>query len=310
MNRKMAGQPDRAGKTGWLLLVCFLGACALSTWAVWAMVTAQDAVIAETSKDNPTTANPTTAPPQSGNFADAADEATSDAADEATSKETPKRVAPKVKGKWVKISPQDDVWIDKVQKVVRVDGEVCNHRGQLEMFVCPKGTKEYESVVAVRSTAHMVHAGLLAIGAKSGQPVQFEPEYKAATGDRIDVTIVWVDQQGKQQQTRGQRWVRHFETKKELEYDWVFAGSLFWKDPDSGKSYYQAEVGDLICVSNFSTATMDLPVKSPQDNADLLYEAFTERLPPVGTPITMLLKVKAKPKMPRIPAEKDGATAK
>ena len=72
-------------------------------------------------------------------------------------------------------------------------------------------------------------------------------------------------------------------------HDWVFAGSQFWKDPDTGDEYYQAEGGELICVSNFSTATMDLPVESTQSTAELLFEALTENIPPVGTEVRLIL---------------------
>lgn len=50
----------------------------------------------------------------------------------------------------------------------------------------------------------------------------------------------------------------------------------------SGNKHYLAENGNVICVSNFSDAMLDLPIKSTQVNAALMFEAFTERIPPVG----------------------------
>ncbi len=83
---------------------------------------------------------------------------------------------------------------------------------------------------------------------------------------------------------------------KLLEADWVFAGSSLYTDPDSGERFYQAEAGDLICVANFATATLDLAIQSSAGNDDLLFEAYTERLPPVGTKVTLELQPKkAKP---------------
>ena len=46
-----------------------------------------------------------------------------------------------------KLSKTGDVWFDKKRKAVVVDGQVCLREGQLEMFACPKGTKEHESVL-------------------------------------------------------------------------------------------------------------------------------------------------------------------
>jgi hypothetical protein len=37
---------------------------------------------------------------------------------------------------------------------------------------------------------------------------------------------------------------------------------------------------------------LDLPVKSSQDNQELLYEAFTEHIPPLGTRVRLVLTPK------------------
>ena len=71
----------------------------------------------------------------------------------------------------VKLSKTGDVWLDTKRKAVVVDGQVCLREGQLEMFACPKGTKEHESIISLNSKAEEVHAGLLAAGAKPGSPV-------------------------------------------------------------------------------------------------------------------------------------------
>ena len=70
---------------------------------------------------------------------------------------------------------------------------------------------------------------------------------------------------------------------------WVLAGSSFWTDPVDGKEYYQADGGDLICLANFPTAMLDLPIPSTQSNEALLFEAFDGRVPPVGTDVELLL---------------------
>src|SRR5262245_50638653 len=91
----------------------------------------------------------------------------------------------------VKLSKTNDVWLDPKRKAVVVDGQVCLRAGQLEMFACPKGTKEHESVVALRCLAEEVHAGLLRVGGMPGTPVRFDPMYKPASGQIIDVYVLW-----------------------------------------------------------------------------------------------------------------------
>jgi hypothetical protein len=47
-------------------------------------------------------------------------------------------------------------------------------------------------------------------------------------------------------------------------------------------------------VSNFTTATLDIPAESSQVNEGLLFEAFAEKIPPLGTPVRLVLKPKLK----------------
>jgi hypothetical protein len=75
-----------------------------------------------------------------------------------------------------------------------------------------------------------------------------------------------------------------------MTHDWVFAGSGFWTDEETGKRYYMAEQGDLICVSNFTTATLDVPIESSQSNEGLLFEANPDRIPEAGMPVRLVLK--------------------
>ena len=83
--------------------------------------------------------------------------------------------------------------------------------------------------------------------------------------------------------------LRNVRTGKVMKYSWVFAGSGFWIDPTNGEKFYHGDSGDFICVSNFPSATLDLPVESSQANSNLLYESFTENIPEKGTPVRLVL---------------------
>lgn len=201
----------------------------------------------------------------------------------------PKPTETQLKG-LTRLSPKEKVWLDAKRKIVVVDGEVCLRRGVLELFACPRGTKEHEAVVSVDAKASTIHAGLLAVGAMQGRPVQFAPEYKSATGTEIDVWVLWKDKDGMNRKAPAQQWIRNIKTDKQMTERWVFAGSGFYVDERTGERFYQADgSGDLICVSNFSTATLDLPVKSSSEAADLLYEGFTGRIPARGTQVRLVL---------------------
>ena len=191
-----------------------------------------------------------------------------------------------------RLDKQSRVWVDRKAHRVVVDGYIALRAGQLEMLACPVGTKEHESVVAVFAKAQVVHAGLLAIGAKSGTPVAWEPSYKAPTGSEIQVIALWKDPDGKKHNIDTRKWVHELGTEKRtLATNFIFAGSKMWKDPDTGEERYLAESGDLICVSNFSTATLDVPLNSSQANSGLMFAAMTEAIPPEGTPIRLVLQL-------------------
>lgn len=191
-----------------------------------------------------------------------------------------------------RLDPQSRVWADRKSGRVVVDGYIALRAGQLEMLACPVGTKEHESVVAVFAKAHIVHAGLLAIGAKSGTPVSWEPKYKAPTGSEIQVIALWKDADGKKHNIDTRKWVHELGTEKgTLGTNFIFAGSKMWKDPDTGEERYLAESGDLICVSNFATATLDVPLNSSQANSGLMFAAMTDAIPPDGTPIRLVLQL-------------------
>ncbi len=188
------------------------------------------------------------------------------------------------------LSKEGRIWVDKQRKLVIVDGFVTLREGQLEMFACPVGSKEHESIVAVFSSSRAVHAGLLAIGAKQGEPTQFEP-YKPATGSTIKVHVLWQDEKNQKHSQRAQHWIRDIANNKEMPFDWVFAGSILYKDPDTGEESYLGDSGDMICVANFPTATLDIAVKSIAENSALTYVAFSEHIPPLFTVVRLVLEV-------------------
>lgn len=188
-----------------------------------------------------------------------------------------------------RISEEDFVWVDAKRHQVLIDGYIVLREGYLEMFACLPDTKEHESIVAARTRAQTVHAALLAVGAKAGHPVEYRPKFIPATGSVIEIEVRWLDEKGNWKSARAQDWIQNLHTKAPMTEDWVFGGSGFWTDEKTGKQYYMAESGDFICVSNFTTAMLDLPVESSQANDGLLFAVKPKVVPPLGTPVRLVL---------------------
>ncbi|MGO8745384.1 MAG: YdjY domain-containing protein [Thermoguttaceae bacterium] len=195
-----------------------------------------------------------------------------------------------------KLNPDQPVWLDRKHGQVVMVGEVCRASYPLEFFTTLPG-REYEAVTVVDVRPSIVHAGLLALGAVPGHPATFQPKFEPAAGTEIAIEVRWKDKQGKRQQARAQDWVREVKTKKPLDANWVFGGSVFYQDEQTGKKHYMADSGDFISVSNVHVATLDLPMLSSTAIESRLFEGFVERLPPPGTPVTILL-------IPRLKASK------
>lgn len=188
-----------------------------------------------------------------------------------------------------------NLWIDRDRHRVIADGYVAMRDGPLEMFACGAGTKEHESVVGVIPEASEMHAALLAIGAQVGTSVRFHPRYVPATGQRIRVWVLWPKDGSKDGDAKfnvvdARQWVlRRQAPAQPMDTDWVFAGSQIWEDSD-GTTHYSADGGDMICVSNFASAMLDVPVSSSAQAGQLLYEPNTDEIPPSRTPLRLVLE--------------------
>jgi hypothetical protein len=191
-----------------------------------------------------------------------------------------------------RLHPLQPVWLDVKQKRVVFLAEVCRASYELEFFVVMRG-REYESVLTTDVRPSFIHAGLLALGALPGRPVQRLPKFEPASGSEVEIEVRWKDKEGKVRHARAQEWIRNEKTKKVLDANWVFAGSAF-STTDGGKRVYEADRGDFISVANVPTATLDLPIRSDSTMEGRLFEAFTERLPPKGTAVTVVLVPKVK----------------
>ena len=194
-------------------------------------------------------------------------------------------------GRRDRLAPNYDVWLDAKRGAVLVDGQVSLRRGMLEMFACIRNTKEHESVVTADTQALLGPRGTAAARCRAGPPGAVRAGVQAA-GRHRDRRLGRMARPARERckPPKAQDWVRDLKTGKAMTYPWVFAGSRFWTDEETGKQYYQAEGGDFICVSNFGTAALDIPVESSQSNDALEFEAFTERIPPLGTPVRLVLK--------------------
>lgn len=205
----------------------------------------------------------------------------------------------------VRLHPEQNIWYDKTNKAAVVHGAVGLTSGPLELFACTgrvtrdrsfkdrvhaDGPKAHESVLVFDIFPHLMHAALLASGAEPGKPAVFSPQFVPPTGTAVEVILRWKDATGKIQQAHAGDWIIDERTKETMKTPFVFTGSMFSVNRN-GKRLYVGDVdGELICVSNFPSAVMDVPLESSAENSSRMYIANEAKIPPCGTPVTMILK--------------------
>jgi len=195
-------------------------------------------------------------------------------------------------------------WLDAKNKKVVLVGEACKADYPLEFFITTSA-RAYESVLVINaerrqegqmSVFQQVQLALILCGAKPGHPSYYKDDKTTvASGDEISIEVRWKNQEGKTERTNALDWIRDVKTKRPPTKTWVFAGSRFADDGEGGKRFL-ADGGEFVCVLNNPMAMLDLPLVSAGAIEDRSFEANPEKLPPPGTPVTIILipKVHAK----------------
>lgn len=171
---------------------------------------------------------------------------------------------------------------------VEVSGWVNMQSGLVEVFACSPGGKTHESVVVLDCVPRGLHAALLAIGLQPGTPVEegTESDYRAPTGDGVEIWVRWNDADGKPCRARAESWIwDHAEQRAMPASAWIFAGSFEQKGPDGSDVYAADYIKSLVTTYHDATSILENPLPGGID--DTLYYSNERAVPPVGTPVTV-----------------------
>ena len=108
----------------------------------------------------------------------------------------------------VPLNPERTAFLNSKEKKLLLHTEIACNDCLLEMFCCIEQTKEHESVLRWRGKAYVLHAGLMATGAKPGKPVSFRPDFTPPSGELIDIIVHWQDEDGTLKQCNARDWMR------------------------------------------------------------------------------------------------------
>ena len=200
--------------------------------------------------------------------------------------EGPAPAAEKPKDVIIKTLP--GIVIDTKAREVRLDSTVCLAKGALELFVCSQGTREHESVLVVKAKPSHVVFALSMLGLEPGKPgfVTEGGAYSPPAGEVLDIAARWTCQ-GKAVEMPAWKLLRLSGMEEGLDraIDWVCVGR-----PEAEALRAADREGSVVCLSNFTEAVIDVPFESTSVNAGLIYEANPDAIPPVGTPVELIIK--------------------
>ena len=196
---------------------------------------------------------------------------------------------------WKRMSKESHLWADPKTKQVIARGSICVQDGLLEMFACPRDTKEHEAVISVHAKAAEIHATLLALKVDPGQPTVFwREQYYPVDGPIMNIEVWWTDEDGKLVKRRAQDMIRNTETREAMACDFVFGGSGHVYDTYHKREMYFADDGPMINVANQPDAMIDVSIESSEAAYGSLFEAFTENVPSANTKVYILISASGK----------------
>ncbi len=182
--------------------------------------------------------------------------------------------------------------LDLDNRLITLQAQVCLREGLLELLVCRQNSgRTHESILHTSAAPSDVHAALLALGLSPGVPARWislpDGEWQAIPprGGLLAITLRWADVTGELHQRPAREWLKLIGETPPNGSQWVFVGSELLPDG----AYWADATGEVITVSNFPSTLIDVPFESTTSNAELLYQANTDAIPPLGTMVEVVI---------------------
>lgn len=189
------------------------------------------------------------------------------------------------------------VAVNLAARQIELEGVVCIDAGWLEQIACTPGTREHESLVSLPVRPRDVHAALLLLGLEPGAPGSWRVDGDqlieiAPRGPALSVRAQWVSPDGARHDEPIATWIRDAPSGTSPSIDrWLFAGSLLIPTREGGSRYLADASGSIIGLVTFGDEVLALPSVRPDAEAVAApeWEAWTERLPAIGTKVVVVV---------------------
>jgi len=201
------------------------------------------------------------------------------------------------------------VAVDKDKRTITVDCKIAPRKMEdpkfqgktwpIEVIACypyPKGQKAHETVVTIDVKPSEVHKALESFGLKPGKPVRGEAK-DPPQGPDVSLFLEIPDRDGRSKRVPIERTLVDPKTNKQMpKVQWRFTGSIKSKpDPAKDETVYGADMtGTLISIFPVTDETVFQTNLTMKEEKYLKLETDTKLLPPVGTPVKLVIEVPGK----------------
>jgi hypothetical protein len=201
------------------------------------------------------------------------------------------------------------VAVDKEKRTITVDCRIAPRKMEdpkfqgktwpIEVIACypyPKGQKAHETVVTIDIKPSEVHKALESFGLKQGTPVRGEAK-DPPQGPEVGLFLEIPDRDGRPRRVPIERTLLDPKTNKPMpKVKWRFTGSILSKpDPAKDETVYGADMtGTLISIFPVTDETVFQTNMTMKEEKYLKLETDTKLLPPVGTPVKLVIEVPGK----------------
>src|SRR5712692_559271 len=199
--------------------------------------------------------------------------------------------------------------VDKNKRTITVDCKIAPRKMEdpkfqgktwpIEVIACypyPKGQKAHETVVTIDVKPSEVHKALESFGLKPGKPVRGEAK-NPPQGPDVSLFLEIPDSNGRPKRVPIERTLIDPKTNKPMpKVQWRFTGSIKSKpDPAKDDTVYGADMtGTLISIFPVTDETVFQTNLTMKEEKYLKLETDTRLLPPVGTPVKLVIVVPEK----------------
>jgi len=175
--------------------------------------------------------------------------------------------------------------VDLKKKIIRLSGRFSLEEGVVELIACRKGTKDYESLLALDAEPHKFHAALLLIGLEPGGYVA---KNNVPRGGKAKL-LVRFKRDGKEFSVPPERFVYNLRDKRAMKpRHWVFVGSRMVKtSPEEPERYWGDLTGAMVTTFLDPSTVLENPGKYRED--DTVFVVYKEKVPPLGTKAELIV---------------------